>query len=78
MIHQETVMKPEALDSYDVHNELSPILDTIEVLLEMCCEIELGISPAAARVDALVAVIIEKAADLRTALDTMCDVKRRD
>jgi hypothetical protein len=62
------------LDSYTVHNELSPILDTIEVLLEMCDEIELGVGPAAARVDALVSVILEKAADLRTSLDTMCGV----
>jgi hypothetical protein len=66
------------LDSHDVHNELSPLLNMVEVLLDLCFEIELGLSPAAARVDALMTVIVEQTARLRTHLDTMCGMKGED
>ena len=75
---EPTMTTKTSLDSCDVHNELSPMLDTIEVLLGMCSEIELGISRPAARVDALLSVIVEKTAELRTCLDTLCRVKERD
>jgi phage-related minor tail protein len=65
------------LSSFDVHNELSPILDTIEALLEVCGDIALGTSPAAKRVAALWEAIVDKTAVLRTSLDEMCGVPPR-
>jgi 5-carboxymethyl-2-hydroxymuconate isomerase len=67
-----------SIDTDTVHNELSPTLGTLEVLLDLCLEIELGRSPAAERVDALMTVIVEQTAHLRSRLDAMCGVKGDD
>jgi hypothetical protein len=66
------------LDSADVHNELSPLLTRMEVLIDMCLGIELGRSPAAERVDVLITVLDEQAAQLRTRLESLCGEKGGD
>ena len=82
MIPQEPEMnetRPEAITLHalhDIHNELSPLLTDIEVLLDLCQDCEGDSSQARARASTLHTVLVVLVGQLRIQLDTLCNPYR--
>jgi excisionase family DNA binding protein len=60
-------------DLYDIHNELSPMLETIEVLIDLCIDVESDEH----KTGVLHTVLESEAAKLRNRLDALCSVPPR-